>query len=153
MRCETDLQNLATLIFGTGTAVSYEGKSKFKKMSQKAHSEKRGCHPAFDAQSIVCDKWDPFISPSPKQPICHLIQPDGCITAVVLRTNLITYLDFSPTESFVLASLSDRCWRLHTVVLYVFISLMPSHMHPWWSDCSAVQFDAALIWYVIHSCT
>ncbi|KAI4826526.1 hypothetical protein KUCAC02_029972, partial [Chaenocephalus aceratus] len=40
-------------------------------------------------------------------PICHLIHPDGCITAVVLRTNLITYLDPSPTETLVLAGLTD----------------------------------------------
>lgn len=78
---------------------------------------------SVDIRAIVCDKWDPFISLSPELPICHLIHPDGCITAVVLRINLITYLDSSPIEALVLAWLSDRCLGLYIVAFY--ISRMP----------------------------
>ena len=99
-------------------------------MSWTAPSEKR-LPSSADVRSSVCDKWDPFISLSPEQPPCHLIHPDGWITAVVLGTNLITYLDSSPTETLVLAPLNDRCWRLYILTsrLDIFIASSRSHVH------------------------
>lgn len=103
----------------------------------------------FDVRSFVCDKWGPFISQSPERTICHLIQADGCITVVVSRTNRITYLDLSPAEALVLAWLSDRCWRLRTVVLYVFMPLMPSYRQCMteWLLCTLFSCGLTCAWW------
>lgn len=100
---------------------------------------------SVDIWSIVCDKWDPFISLSPERPICYLIHPDGCIAAVVSGTNLITYLGSSSTEAPVLSQLSDK-YIMRSVCFYLLTYILSHH-----NDCHAICLAADYIRHVIQS--
>lgn len=96
---------------------------------KKAHSERRGRLPP-----LTYDLWfvtnEIHSSPRPpEQPICHLIQADGCIAAVVFRTNLISHLDPSTDEAPVLAGLSDRCRRRGFFLLLLLLLTYIHYLH------------------------
>lgn len=110
---------------------------------KKAHSERRGRLPP-----LTYDLWfvtnEIHSSPRPpEQPICHLIQADGCIAAVVFRTNLISHLDPSTTEAPVLAGLSDRCCYLLFLLLLKYIHYL--HVMFFLPGCSFYLAQHSLI--------
>lgn len=147
-RGRSPLQNLATSVFGRRTAESCGGKPKFNKMCQKARSEKHRCYPVLTYDLSLWQMGSIHLSvpraadlsPNPTRWMCH----SSCLE---------DKSDHRPGFFFCLVSawLSDGC-RLHTVVLYIFISLIPFHILTCPSDCCAVCLTAALIWYVVHSC-
>lgn len=125
-------------------------KSKFNKMSHKAHSERRGCHPVLTYNlSFVTNEIHSSLCPPSNRSVTLSTQMDvsqqlswGQIwshTWILLPLRLLSSLDWViDAEGY-------------TFSCFCFIPLMPPLIHTRQNDCCAVCLVAAFILYVIHS--